>query len=353
MKQQDFIRDPDGKGDDSIVIGTAKRRKLDLIARLICLLFAFVLWIYFVNINDDGVTAEIKVTLEVVGKDTLKNETGQMVYGLDTQEVTIVVKGTNRDIKKYSSADYKVTVDVSKISGSGKHIMEVTPILPGDSSVKLSVESVFPQNVIIYSDEVNTREVPLEVLNVGIDTPYTIGNITKSTDKVAITGPRAIVESIEKAQFRISETTPFHTSTTYSGFKLDFCDANGEYVPYDDSIITYSTSEIKVEVPIYTQKDVGISVLSSGAPIDTSKYTVTVDPLSISIIGDPTRLLADTMKDYKIPIVLTPEEIESGTAVRIITDSDLPTGIRLNKRDEGVIDGAASVAITVTITKNN
>ena len=232
MKQHNFIQDSDAN-DDGIIIAHSKKRKLDIVARIICLVFAFFMWIYFVNFNDDDVTTEIKVNLDVVGQETLKNETGQMVYGLDTQEVTLVVKGTNRDIKKFSSSDYKVTVDVSKLGSSGKHTLSVDTNLPGDSTVKLSLESVYPQNVTIYSDQIFTGEVPLEVINVGIKTPYELGAITKSSDKVKITGPRAIVESINKAQFRISESNPFHTSTIYTGFKLDFCDANGEYMPYE------------------------------------------------------------------------------------------------------------------------
>ena len=335
MKQHDFIKDSDANGNEDIVIAQAKRRRLDLIARLICLIFAFVLWIYFVNMNDDDVTAEIKVTLDVVGKETLKNETGQMVYGLDTQEITLVVKGTNRDIKKYSASDYKVRVDVSKLSGAGKHTLEVTPEIPGETGLKLSVESVQPQNVIIYSDYVSAKEVAFEVENVGITTPYTLGTISQSADKVLVTGPRAILDTIQKAKFRLSEKTPFHTSTTYTGFKLDFCDANGEYVPYDETIITYSTSDIRVEVPIYTQKNVGFSVLVDGTLLDSDKYSI--EPTRATIVGDPTLLLADDLKDYRIVLSITKEELErGGVIVRVVSKSDLPSGISFDENKDFV-----------------
>ena len=346
MKQHDFIKDSDTNGKDSIVIAQAKRRRLDLVARLICLVFAFVFWIYFVNMNDDDVTAEIKVTLDIVGKETLKAETGQMVYGLDTQEVTIVVKGTNRDIKKYSASDYKVRVDVSDISGSGKHTLEVVPVIPEDTGIKLSVESIQPQNVIIYSDYVSTKEVALEVENVEITTPYTLGEITLSTDKVRVSGPKAILDTIQKAKFRISESTPFHTSTTYTGFKLDFCDANGEYVPYDETIITYSTSDIRVEVPIYTQKPASVSVLVDGVALDSEVYLV--DPLIATIVGDPTLLLSDDMKSFKIELNVTKEELEAGGVItRVVSASTLPKGITFEDGD------SITVNITVIATRSS
>ena len=343
MKQHNFINDSDANGNERIIIARAKKRRFDIVAWILCLAIAFVFWIYFANMNDDSVTTEIKVALDVVGEDSLKFERGQMVYGLDTQEVTLVIKGTNRDIKKYSSSNYKVTVDVSQISSPGKHTLDLTAVIPGDSTAKLSVESMSPQNVIIYSDEIYTVNVPFEVVNVGINTPYMLGSITQSTDKVEVTGPRTIIESISRAQFRISELTHFYTSTTYTGFKLDFCDANGEYMPYDSTLITYSTSEIKVEVPIYTQRNVGVSVLLGGVEIDSEQYNVSVDYPQVSIIGDPILLLSDTMKDYRIPISLTAEELESsGVVMKTVKKEDLPSGI--------LFDGKDSVTFIITVT---
>ena len=326
MKQQDFIRDTEAMGDSGIVVANAKKRRLDLFARLVCLVIAFICWIYFINMNDDDFTAEIKVNLEVVGKEALRSETGQMVYGLDTQEVTIVVKGTNRDIKKYSATDYKVVVDVSTITGSGKHLLEVTPQIPEDTGLKLSVESISPQNVVIYSDVVVTEDIPFEAVNAGIkvNDAYNLGEIIQSSSNVSITGPKAIVDTIEKAQFRISSPEYFYTSTTYSGFKLDLYDRNGENVPYDSSIITYSTSDIKVTVPIYTVNALPISVLWNGEAIDTDKYIVTVTPVDgIKIVGDPTSVSA--MKN--IEINLNDEQMASGTVNWPVWDIPIVSGL--------------------------
>ena len=64
MKQKDFIKDADS---DEIIISDVKKRKLDIVPRIICLIFAIFVWIYFVNINDSSVTATFKVKLDVSG----------------------------------------------------------------------------------------------------------------------------------------------------------------------------------------------------------------------------------------------------------------------------------------------
>ncbi len=353
MKQHDFIQDSETNGDDGVVIAHAKKRKLDLIAMLVCLLFAFVMWIYFVNINDDNVTAEIKVKLDVVGSETLKNETGQMVYGLDTQEVTIVVKGTNRDIKKFSSSDYKVTVDVSSISGSGKHILDVQPSLPAaDTGVKLSIESILPQNVIIYSDVVVTESIDFEVINTGlkIEDGYVLGNITKNTDKIQITGPKALIHSISeggKAQLRLSEASALSQSREYTDFKLDFCDKNGEYMPYDDTVITYSTSDIKVVVPVYPKKEVDLLVYCDGENA-TDKYDIKINSkpvYMIEIAGEKQNLLSF---GGNVRITITASDFVNGVCEVTLDNSDLSS-----ENIFFVQNGGITEQITVTISKKN
>ena len=179
MKQHDFIKDPDG---DDIVISDVKKRKLDIVPRIICLIVAVIIWIYFVNINDSSVTATFKVKLDVYGTDTLKNNSGQMLYGLDTQEVTITVKGTNRDLKKYSAKDYSACIDVGSVTSSGKHSMEIIPIFPEDASLSLSVVSMEPQNVTFYTDLVETKTVNFEAVKGGeVTTPYHLDVIQNNT----------------------------------------------------------------------------------------------------------------------------------------------------------------------------
>ena len=169
MKQNDFIRDTD---TDEIIISDVKKRKLDIVPRIICLIFAIIVWIYFVNINDSSVTATFKVKLDVSGTDTLKNNSGQIMYGLETQEVTITVKGTNRDLKKYSQTDYSASIDVGAITSSGKHSMEIVPVLPGGAALSLSVVSVEPQNITFYTDLEATKTVKFEAVKGGeVTTP--------------------------------------------------------------------------------------------------------------------------------------------------------------------------------------
>ena len=63
-----------------------------------------------------------------------------------------------------------------------------------------------------------------------------------------------------------------------------------------------------------------------GTLLDSDKYSI--EPTRATIAGDPTLLLADDLKDYRIVLSITKEELErGGVIVRVVSKSDLPSGI--------------------------
>lgn len=324
MKQNDFIKDVDS---DEIIISDVKKRKLDIVPRIICLVFAIIVWIYFVNINDSSVTATFKVKLDVSGTDTLKNNSGQVLYGLETQEITITVKGTNRDLKKYSQTDYSATIDVGAVTSSGKHSMEIVPVLPDGSALSLSVVSVEPQKITFYTDVEITKTVNFEAVKGGeVTTPYHL-EVMQNKTTIDITGPKSVIERIELARYSISGGD-YHTSTKFSGFKLDFYDVNNDIISYDDKTIAYSTDNTIVELAVTTQSTVGIEVFVDGK---LAPDTVVLTPKEVTIIGDPTVILSDAVKSSKIRIDVTQDEVNSGTVIKRITSDMLPKGVMLKE----------------------
>lgn len=337
MKQHDFIKDPDG---DDIVISDVKKRKLDIVPRIICLIIAAVIWIYFVNINDSSITATFKVKLNVFGADTLKNNSGQMLYGLDTQEVTITVKGTNRDLKKYSATDYSASIDVSSVTSSGKHSMEITPVFPEDIAQSLSVISIEPQNVTFYTDIVETKTVNFEAVKGGeVTTPYHI-DIVQNRTTVDITGPKSMLDKIVTARYSI-KSGDYHTSTKFSGFKLELYDANNDVVPYDEKNISYTTDNMIVELAVTTESTIGIELFVNEEPVGDG---VTFTYNDIVIIGDPTVILSDSIKNSKIKVNVKQSDIDFGKVTVRIRSEDLPGGVMLK---EDYVD----VVITFNVLK--
>ena len=151
MKQYDFVSDVDENGKESVSVAFApKRKKIDVVPMIICFFIALLIWIYMINLNDTGMTATMTLPVTIEGVDELRANENMMIYGVDKTDVVITVKGSNRDLKKYTKADYRASVNVSDIDESGRHSLPINIIVPDGSTVTVDIAS--PAAITLLSD---------------------------------------------------------------------------------------------------------------------------------------------------------------------------------------------------------
>lgn len=286
MKQYDFINDPESSDENQIVVADAPKRKLDILPRLICLLIAAVVWLYMVNLNDTGVPSTLTLEVVIEGAEELKDSNNMLIYGVDKTEITITVKGSNRDLNKYTEEDYTAYVDVRGISEVGKHSLPIQIRTPEGSTI--SVDSPDQLKVTLYSDYSLTKSVPFDCVSndIYIVSGYNY-SIEKSDDYIEISGPKSVIDTIETAKY-IIEDKEFRMSKTYTGFALSFCDRNGDFVSFEKGMVTYSTTNVRVTVAVTTKKTVPINVIVISGEDKGAKAI----PETVTLIGDPTVLAA-------------------------------------------------------------
>ena len=297
MKQMDFQKERDEKGRESVVIGSQSKRRVDLIPRLLCLLFAIFIWIYCVNINESDVTATFSVKLNVVGAESMSN--GMSVYSsLNVSEVKITVQGTNRDINKYSASDYSAYIDVSQIDSVGWSTIKIVTTAPESSS--LTILSTDIDAISVYADVAAETTVPLEIKEGSITHPlnYKISyNLEDGVNEITIKGPKTMIDEISRAEYLLEGE--FNKSKVVSGFSLNFYNKNGELISANNggelspSSISYDTSKMKINVSVTAP--VVLKIKATGS---TPNYIYTVDPVTANVIGDPEMLNA--LSDYII-----------------------------------------------------
>ena len=333
MKQYDFVSDVDENGKENISVAYApKRKKIDVVPMIICFFIALLIWLYMINLNDTGMTSTITLPIAIEGVDELRANENMMIYGVDKSEVVITVKGSNRDLKKYTKGDYKAVVDVSELDDSGKHSLPIKIVIPDGSTIV--VDATSPSSISLYSDIFETKIVPFDYIqsNLTINPSYTY-SIEKSADYIEITGPKTILDTIEGAKFRLPDER-FDNSRSFSGFQLSFNDKNGDFVSYDSSAITYSTTDVVVKVNVIAQKMIPVVVRVLGAGSDL----VAIPSSEVVFIkGDP--LLLQQVTEYSINLL---EASVSSIIEVTITSDDLPEGV--------VVENEGS-AITITFKK--
>ena len=322
MKKYDFLYDPDNS--EKVTMGRKKRRKWDVWPRLICFVFAVVIWIYMVNINDTEIIQTKVLTIEIVGEEVMQTNSAMALYGVDKKVINVTVKGSNRDLKKYTEQDYKATVDISGLDAPGDHTLPINVIPPEKSNIE--VVSFEPSTVVVHVDNRIEKEVPLRV---DLNKASTYDNIeytcVQSKKTVIIKGPVNIVDKISYASFEIEGT--LMSSQKFSGFPLCFYDDNRhEIFASDYEYIDYSTKDITVDLSAIMRMSIPIKVKvtseSDLVPVLDKEYVdVYGDGLVMMKLVDPTYVIT---LDYAEDINYT------------LNDADLPAGVHVDGENQNV-----------------
>lgn len=246
MKQYDFIKDPEKEGDEAITVDHTPKRKLDIGARFICLVIALFIWIYMVNIHDTDTTEMLTLKIDVVGVDALSANDDMMVYDMNKKTVNITVKGTNRDLKQYSDSEYKATVDVSKISTTGEHILDIVVKTPDNSTI--SFVSADPANVSVWSDYKISKDIPVEALVIGAENHKNF-TATPSISLLKIEGPKGVLEMISVAVIEVGGN--LLNGQIREDVTVKFYDALHKEIDSKGSL-TYSTEGLSVSISAIT-----------------------------------------------------------------------------------------------------
>ena len=322
MKQFDFVSGTDENGKTVVSVANApKRRKIDILPLILCFFLSLGVWIYMVNLNDTDVTANFTIPIEIVGIEELQSRNDMMIYGVDTKEIVVTVKGSNRDLRRFSQSDYRAVIDVSDIAESGRHSRTVNISVPAGSTIALDMKELVSVN--FYTDVKVTKEVPFDyILGKMITLPNYTYAIEKNVDSVEVTGPQSIIDSIEAAKFYIPDDE-YYTSKNFLGFQLSFLDKNGDNITYDTGVVTYSTTDVSVKIAVTMEKLISVDVK---IPDGVKDVKAKLDVDSIYIKGDP----AVVSSVNKYTITLDKKDVVLGNSITVeLTEDDLPTGVEL------------------------
>lgn len=208
--------------------------------KMAALVLAVVIWLVIQSIADPVTTQELTAKVEIRNEDVLQQQDEDYTYTIvsgDTAKFTI--SGKTSVINRLSASDFNVYADMSKLSVVDAVPVEISPKAYVDSSV-----NILPQanTLQIELDELTTIQKDVTVSTSGQpDEGYAVGNTTCEPSLVTISGPKKILENIDKLVATVN----------VNGRSEDFSES---VVPvlYDKNgdEITADTVKIELEEPI-------------------------------------------------------------------------------------------------------
>ena len=312
--------------DVTVADGAGKKSTKHIFAKLMCLLAATMVWVYVMNLETtdyERVFTQLPVMVDGVAQ--LSAESDLSIISGFGNTVDVIVSGKKSEVQDLTAEDIRVSVDVSTLKEAGKFTVPVRIQLP-DSFTAVN-ESLLSAE--IYVDVDTTREVPVRITNLDyiVSSSYTMGEPVLSHETVTVTGPQQVLELIDCAalDFDLGNVT---TSTTMVGTP-HLVDGDGMRIsnPY----VRFETTEITVVIPVETTRSVKL-VCSYAAPDLANLWMVEIDPVAVTVVGDPMLLASlDEICMYDVkPDVKAGEYVIGGGAI------ELPEGVSLKESMDSI-----------------
>ncbi len=264
-------------GDYKVRISRAQ----DIAARILCALAAVALWLYVMSVDSpDHERVFTGVVVSIENEAQLLDRENMSVFSGYDNTVSVTVRGKKSDIDKYTSSDISAFVDLGGITGSGRHALEVVAAPPAG----LTAIEVTPNTVSVYTDQVATKVVPVDVnLHYTMESTYGLGIPEKNIEQVKVTGPAGVLETIEYARAELELGTVTSSMTQRVPLTLVGEDGNTVTNPY----IRSDATDVLVNIPVYMYKEIPVTVAFKNGYLNESNARVTITPESLTVRGDP------------------------------------------------------------------
>lgn len=334
-----------------------KKRKLtdNLSLKIMSVAIAIVVWLIVVNIDNPVGTNYYTITdVELINKEYVESSDiiGKMCMPEENQDsVRVAITASKKIRDRIRLSDITAVADLQQaVSLDTDPVMVPITVTCSASGVLPSDIKVTPQNLTVNLDEKETQEFVVNVSK-GDTKPgkdYEVGSLTASPEKIRITGPKTLVNKIDKVNATIA--LDGNTEDYTQEVNLTIYDKNQETLSESEmnSLRIENNAKVVVTAKLWKIRT-GVKISAGYVGTPASGYqvgSVKTVPDTISVAGNTEGLESLSENDNMITIPADRIDIsgESKDVERKISLKNLlPDNVKLTS------DSSEDVWVTVSI----
>ena len=334
-----------------------KKRKLtdNLSLKIMSVAIAIVVWLIVVNIDNPVGTNYYTITdVELINKEYVESSDtiGKMCMPEENQDsVKVAITASKKVRDRIRLSDITAVADLQQaVSLDTDPVMVPITVTCLASGVLPSDIKVTPQNLTVNLDEKETQEFVVNVSK-GDTKPgkdYEVGSLTASPEKIRITGPKTLVNKIDKVNATIA--LDGNTEDYTQEVNLTIYDKNQEALSESEmnSLRIENNAKVVVTAKLWKIRT-GVKIASGYVGTPAGGYqvgSVKTVPDTISVAGNTEGLESLSENDNMITIPADRIDIsgESKDVERKISLKNLlPDNVKLTS------DSSEDVWVTVSI----
>lgn len=322
----------------------AKRMTNNLGLKILAALFAVVMWLVVLNIDDPikGKTVTTSVTFENESYITSMGKCYEVLGGSSSNTVSFYFTAQRSIYEKISGSDFTATADLKRIEydeETGTYRVPVS-IVPNKNANSVNITTKQQYLELTLEDYISTQ-FPIKANTAGtVADGCALGDVAiSSTNVIKVSGPASIVNTITSAAATIN-VEGMATDIVDSVVPVLY-DADGNNV--DITKLKLSLQTVSISAQILNTKDVSILFETKGKVAEGYRLkSVTCKPTTVRIKGKTDVL--NTIDNVTVPEeVLDITDLSESFEKTVDITSYLPSGISL------VISSEAKVDVEVAI----
>ena len=256
----------------------------NLLLKIMSVVFAFILWLVVVNINDPDIIKTIRsVEITILNEDAITGQGEGQVYTIkENRTASIVVKGPRSKVDKLDRGEIKATVDFSEVSSVGAVPINIVSLPEG-----VVLQNKITESMKIVVEPIRSQRFPVEIETTGVPADgYLVGDTEVSPNVVNIKAPESVMEQIHRVIVQV-DVDGMSTDVKRKSVPLILIDGNGKVIDYaENEHITISAVSLLAGADILRYQSVPIHLKADGQVADGYRYTgMELSRNSVSVKG--------------------------------------------------------------------
>lgn len=282
--------------------------------KLASLLFAVLLWIYVMDVENPEMLKVIKnVDVTVIGVERLEAENLVLLDGI-FPGIDVTVKGRRTEVNNIERSDIKLTADVSTLK-QGEHAVLIDRSINFDT---VTITSLSKRSLDVTLDKLSEELKPVQIAFKGESKPgYLTEAAAPDPPMILVKGPETLVKQVVRMQGEVDAASI--TAMTEAQIPIRPINSAGKVVEG----VTAATKSVKATLSLFQVKTLAVNPSLTGkVPDGFELVDVQLNPETVALKGTESLL-----KDFTY-LKTKPLNLNTITQTDTVNlELDLPNGI--------------------------
>lgn len=324
--------------------------------KILAVLFAFIVWLAVVNINDpEKVVVIYNIPVTITDSEVLEEQ--NMAYTVPSvYRVNVTVSGKRSIVTNLSPDDFTATAslkDLSKVNSIPVNVEAKNATI----SRRITVMKQSIQTVEVKVEQITQNDFEIEPeFHGSLAEGFVLGDYSLYTNTVTIDAPTSVLNQIDKVA-ALCDIENLNENIEGKKCRIVLYDKDGNKISLKKNKITLSMDRVKINVSILKEVVVNIlpvTVDNIGTPAKNCSVTdVIMNQKSITVIGAADIL--DSLTDLDISREIDISKDENDVTKTVDVSKMLPQEVTITSGSTISIDVKIDKYITksITIDKND